>query len=131
MTSPKGKETRGGMMALTPESPFLRQKREPLNRPLEPAQKLPVHSRFCPAITIFGIFTASAEALCHPAAGGAAFGGYRRHQTVSSSRYFWKPSRSRIRREARPIIKSVSAVMCATSGWARAQQQMASTASVM
>ncbi len=66
-----------------------------------------------------------------PGSRGAAFGGYRRHQTVSSSRYFWKPSRSRIRREARPIIKSVSAVMCATSGWARAQQQMASTASVM
>ena len=127
MTSPKGKETRGGMMALTPESLLLRQKREPLNRPLEPAQKLPVHSRFCPAITI----------LRHPQKRfatrqpGAAFGGYRRHQTVSSSRYFWKPSRSRIRREARPIIKSVSAVMCATSGWARAQQQMASTASVM
>ena len=59
---------------LTPESPFLRQKREPLNRPLEPAQKLPVHSRFCPAITIFGIFTASAEALCHPAAGGRPLG---------------------------------------------------------
>ena len=84
-----------------------------------------------PVLSGHNDFTASAEALCHPAAGGAAFGGYRRHQTVSSSRYFWKPSRSRIRREARPIIKSVSAVMCATSGWARAQQQMASTASVM
>lgn len=121
----------GGMVALTPESLFLRQKREPLNRPLEPAQKLPVHSRFCPAITILRHLYGIRRGALPPGSRGAAFGGYRRHQTVSSSRYFWKPSRSRIRREARPIIKSVSAVMCATSGWARAQQQMASTASVM
>ena len=119
------------MVALTPESLLLRQKREPLNRPLEPAQKLPVHSRFCPAITILRHLYGIRRGALPPGSRGAAFGGYRRHQTVSSSRYFWKRSRSRIRREARPIIKSVSAVMCATSGWARAQQQMASTASVM